>query len=247
MSAASLRRFVRRAAEARRRAAAASLILVLGVAASGSARADDSSEFWPEVSAFVGLSPGTRLYLDASNSRGKESNVRSLDLTGAVDVSLVPILREELASRDWHRARYLWARVGYTRVSQIELANRNVAEDRGQLAVSARAPLPQDTWLELRARTDLRWIDGNYSTRYRLRLDVSREFDWHGHALTPYANAEGFYDTRYEGYSRSLVQAGVEGTVNERLRVEAYLARQLTRLPSKSGLTAIGLVGKLYY
>lgn len=242
----AVRRSARRAARANRRTAAG-LALAVGIALGGSAQAGDSNEFWPELSAFVGLSPGTRLYLDASYARGKESNAHTLDLTGALDISLMPIVRQELATLDWQRSRYLWARVGYTRVAKIELGNRDVTEDRGTLALSARAPLPQDTWLELRTRADLRWISGSYSTRYRLRLEVSRDFEWQGHAFAPYANAEAFYDMRYDGLSRNLYQAGVEFTVNPRLRLEAYLARQLTRLPEPSGLTALGLVGKLYY
>ena len=76
------------------------------------ARAADASELWPELSAYVGLSEDTRLFLDASYARGKESDLRTLELSAYLDVSLAPILRPELRQEDWQRARYLWARVG---------------------------------------------------------------------------------------------------------------------------------------
>ena len=37
--------------------------------------------------------------------------------TGA---ALMPILREQLLSQDWQRGRYLWARLGYTRVTKAD-------------------------------------------------------------------------------------------------------------------------------
>lgn len=78
----------------------------------GVAHAADSSEFWPEVSGFVKLSPRTRLYVDAAFAEGKESETKSLDLAAYLDISLKPIARKELLQEDWQRSRYLWARIG---------------------------------------------------------------------------------------------------------------------------------------
>ena len=109
-----------------------------------------------------------------------------------------------------------------------------------------RAPLPYEVWLEARARADLRWIGDAYSTRYRLRLEASREFTWLERTVVPYANAEAFYDTRYDGWSRSLYQAGAEVTASKGFRWEVYLARQVDRLPGRSALNALGVVAKWY-
>ena len=152
-------------------------MLALAAAAAGlapHARAADSSEFWPELSAFVRLDEQTRVYLDASYAKGRESDARSLDLGAYLDVSLMPVLREELRGEDWQRNRYLWARVGYTRI--FKASNRDpaeVAEDRGVLALYGRALLPEDTTLEARLRADLRWLSGDYPTRYRFRLEAN--------------------------------------------------------------------------
>ena len=67
-----------------------SALLVLGSALGSPAAAADSSEFWPELSAFVGMTPRTRLYLDASYARDKESRDRSLDTSAFLDVSINP-------------------------------------------------------------------------------------------------------------------------------------------------------------
>jgi hypothetical protein len=223
-------------------------VLCVCPALGGKLRAADSSEFWPEVSGFVGLSPRTRVYLDAAHARGKESDVESLDLAAYLDVSLKPILRKELLTDDWQRSRYLWARIGYDRIFKATAeTGRDVAEDRGIISLYGKAPLPANVWLEARVRTDLRWIGGDYSTRYRFRVEATREFTVLNHTVVPYFNAEWFYDTRYDGWARVLYQVGPEITVNEHFRYEIYLARQVDRLPDEETLNALGFVAKWYY
>ena len=213
----------------------------------GAAHAADSSELWPELSAFIALRPDTRLYLDASYARGKESAAGTLDLSAFVDISIKPILREQLQTEDWQRSRFFWTRLGYTRVVKATDSSPYVAEDRGIVSLYGKAPLPSEVWLEARARADLRWIGDDYSTRYRFRLEATREFAVLEHTVVPYANVEWFYDTRYDSWARTLYQAGTEITVNKHFRYEIYLARQNDRRPSEETLDALGLVAKWYF
>ena len=224
----------------------ASLCVCLTLA--GVAHAADSSEFWPEVSGFVRLNPRTRIHLNASYAEAKESATQSLDLAAYLDVSLKPILRKELQAEDWQRSRYLWARIGYDRVFKaIDGADAEVSEDRGIVSLYAKAPLPADVWLEARVRTDLRWIGDDYSTRYRFKVEATREFTVLNHTVVPYFNVEWFYDTRYDGWARTLYQLGPEVTVNQHFRFEIYVARQEDRFPSESSTNALGVVAKWYY
>jgi len=214
----------------------------------GMAYAADDSEIWPEVSAFVPLNARSRLFFDAAYAQGEESDVQSLDLAAYYDISLKPILREELQREDWQRSRYLWARIGYDRISKTTGDNSaEVAEDRGIVSLYAKAPLPADVWVEARVRADLRWISGDYSTRYRFRVEVTREFTVFAHTVVPYVNAEWFYDTRYNGWARTLYQVGPEVTVSNHFRFEVYFARQIDHLPEKQYLNALGANLKWYF
>jgi len=215
---------------------------------SGMAHAADESEIWPEASAFVPLNARSRLFFDAAYAQGEESDVQSLDLAAYYDISLKPILREELQREDWQRSRYLWARIGYDRISKTTGDNSaEVAEDRGIVSLYAKAPLPADVWVEARVRADLRWISGDYSTRYRFRVEVTREFTVFAHTVVPYVNAEWFYDTRYNGWARTLYQVGPEVTVSNHFRFEVYFARQIDHLPEKQYLNALGANLKWYF
>ncbi len=219
-------------------------------ARSGTARADDPWESWPEAQLFVGLNPRTRVFLNAAYAKGKESDEASLDTAAYLDISFLPVgprRRQSLRTEDWQRGRYFWARVGYDRIFKAAEGTSSVAEDRGILSLWGKFPLAGDVWLESRARADLRWIGGEYSTRYRLRFEATRELTVLGHAVVPYLNAEWFYDTRYDGWARTLYQAGPEVTLNRHFRFEIYLARQHDELPSSSTLNAFGVVAKLYY
>jgi hypothetical protein len=104
-----------------------------------------------------------------------------------------------------------------------------------------KAPLPADVWLEARARADLRWIGDDYSARYRLRVEFTREFTVRQHTVVPFFNVEWFYDTRYDGRARTLAMLGPEVAVNPHFRYQIYLGRQTDRLPTKSDLNVLGV------
>ena len=227
------------------RPAVAALALLLA----GTARAGDPLEFWPELNLFETLGPTSRLYFVAAYGVGKESPLLTFDVAAYYDFTLTPLLRHTLREEDWQRNKYLWARIGYDHVFRFEseAGARTAPENRGIVALHARAYLPAGILFEGRARVDLRWIEGDYSTRYRLRGELNREFNVAGHPVTPILQAEIFYDTRYDGWARELYQACTEVGITERFRLEPSLARQVDRLPSHSGLWAIAIVARWYY
>jgi hypothetical protein len=211
------------------------------------AHAADSSELWPDVEAFVRMSPGTRIYANLAYAEGKDSDTQSLDLTAALDLSIKPIVRKSLKTEDWQRSRFFWARAGYTRVDKATAGERGTPEDRLFVQLLAKAELPAQVWLEARARSEFRWLGDDTSNRYRFRLEATREYSMRGHSVVPFIKAEWFYDTRYDGWARQLYQAGSEFTINDRFRVEPYVAYQSDRLPAEESLNAIGVTAKLYF
>lgn len=226
-----------------------SVFLFSWLVLSGAAHAGDPWEFWPELSGFLTLSPGTRIYLDVPYAEGKGGNTWQLDLGAYLDISIKPVLPRPRYRNvaDWQRSRLFWARVGYVHVARTTEGTRSPSEDRVVLSFWHKFYLPANVWLEGRERADLRWIGGEYSTRYRLRLEATREFTVRNHPVVPYLNYEWFYDTRYDAWTRTLLQAGSEITVNKHFRYELFLARQTDRQPTASAVNAFGVVAKWYY
>ena len=225
--------------------ARAKRIFVAAVCA-GECCAAHADELWPEVDLYKQLSPIARLVCGGSWARDKESDKLTVDLAAYADLTLEPFSRGSGEPEEWHKKKYLWVRLGYTHVFNGEGGQRAGAEERLVGAAYARAWLPLGLAAEARARADLRWISGDYSTRLRFRLELNRDFDLFGHTLTLYGQAEQFYDTRYDGWSRGLYQGGADFAVTGWFKVETYLARQIDRLPAGKALTAIGLIAKFY-
>jgi len=214
---------------------------------SGTAHAQTPWQFWPEASLFIKLSPTTRILLDVPYATDMEPGQGALDLAAYLDVSLRPIGRPALQKLDWQRSRFFWTRIGYARLLETGGGARAVSENRGILALLGKVGLPAEIWLESRVRADLRWIGGEHSTRYRFRIEATREFTVVHHSVVPYFNVEWFYDTRYNGWARTLYQLGSEFTVSNHFRFELLLARQNDHLPVASSLNAFGTVAKWYY
>jgi hypothetical protein len=232
---------------------------------SGTALAADSWQTWPEVSAFKRLNENVRLYLDASAAAGKESDIYSGEAAVYLDLSLMrlrdrPVVKA-IESKpilgaldslpgvklDFQRGSAIWARIGYDRVFDVAEGDKKVSEDRGIISFYGKFGLARQIMVESRLRADLRWIGGDYSTRYRFKVEATREFTIGNHTVVPYINVEWFYDTRYDGWARTLYQLGPEVTVNDHFRFEIYVAHQVDHLPEPSSMNAGGLVAKWYF
>jgi hypothetical protein len=73
-----------------------------------------------------------------------------------------------------------------------------------------RQDLPLAMLLSDRNRQDWRFVNGDFSFRYRNRVRLEREFRVSGRSMTPYGSAEAFYDTRFEVWNRNRLTVGAE-------------------------------------
>jgi hypothetical protein len=217
----------------------AALVAPAGVAAHG-------QEFVPEFNAFVKLSDRARMYLLGDLTVSKPDDNTEAELGVHLDYTLMPVLRPALLEANWARDRYLWTRVGYVVLGSPGGGASGPTERRGIVELTGRAELPNAVWLVGRTRVDLRDIDGQSSQRYRLRIGIEREFIVDGVVLVPYAQAEAFYDTRYDSWNRQLYQAGVEVELSKTWRIEPYLARQNDSRSASGNVDRFGLVLKHY-
>lgn len=232
-----------------RRASARLLLLASLVSSPGVvfAQSGDPWEFWPELDLFTTVNPTVRSYFVAAYARGKESELQTLDLAAYLDVTIGPRLPHSRQKEDWQTKKYFWARIGYDYIFKAEGETRTAPEKRGIVAFHGRHYLPAGILVEVRTRADLRWFEDGYSTRYRIRIEVNRDFTVLDHVITAYFQAEDFYDTRFDEWARQFYQVGAEVTVTKHFRVEPSVARQVDQFPSDSGLYAFALVARWYY
>jgi hypothetical protein len=201
----------------------------------------------PELDAYIPLSSRSRLFLLSAITEdlSRETTVGELGVN--LDLTLMPILRRELRLEDWERDRYLWVRVGYRLIGNLDDTANSKAEHRGIFEVTGRFPLLWDVWLVERARVDLRDVGGEFSARFRPRVGLERKFTIGNHALVPYLQVEAFYDTRFGDWSRERYTSGAEYELTEHWRVESYFRRQEDRRPARAHENGVGFVLKYYY
>jgi hypothetical protein len=206
-----------------------------------------SSEVVPEFDAYIKLSGQARLFLLADVARLSPDDVTNGEVGIHLDYTLKPILRAQLREADWARDRYLWVRVGYRRLGNLEGNAGGASENRLLLEGTGRFELPHEVWIVNRLRVDLRDVEGLHSTRYRYRIGAEKEFSTAaGTVFLPYAQAEWFYDTRFDAWSRQRYQLGVEIELNESWRIEPYYALDKDKVPTAESVSRLGLVLKYY-
>lgn len=220
--------------------------LLTCIALSGPARADDDrqSETVPEINAFFKLSDRFRLFTAASLTQSVSTGTSDGEIGAYLDVLSLPIIREVLFNLDWERNQYLWGRVGFafSGIHEGLALSNGYSEKRFVVELTGRYPMSSYFWLVIRARTDFREFQSDRSNRYRVRLGIEKQYTVLGKAVIPYANAELFYDTRFDALSRQLYQAGVEIELTQRFRIEPYYAFQNDTRTSPAHLDRVGLV-----
>lgn len=199
----------------------------------------------------------TRLFVAAAVARAEETQgaaggtqYQDMQLGEHLDVTLSPLLRPALARGDWQRNRYLWMRIGYRygrSLGDAEGTDR-FRENRGIIELTGRTPpLAGGVEVITRFRWDARDVNDRYSNRYRLRLQVERSLRVGDRAVVPFANAETFYDTRFDTWSRQRYQLGAEVEINRSWRLEPSLIRQNDSRSEPARISALGLALKYFH
>jgi hypothetical protein len=164
------------------------------------------------VDGYVNLSPAVRLLLLTLFTDKLETGHWQGDFGVHFDFALKPVFRRELRSRDdVFRRRFFSFRAGYRYITSLGESSSPYLEHRWVVEVTSRVPLPKKLVMIDSSRGELRFIGGQpFSTRYRNKLQLEREFSFGSLVFTPYLNGQLYYDTRYDVWNRNRYSAGVE-------------------------------------
>jgi hypothetical protein len=225
-------------------------LLLAWIASFGSAARAQTTPVWPEVDAFVKLTPTARLHGLATTV---QENGESTEGEFGVDVDLyhAPLMRKKpqfMFRLDESKNRVLMVRAGY---HYLPSYTGGANENRGVLEATARFPLRAwlgDALLSNRGRMDFRVIAGEHSWRYRNRLSAEREWSIGPVRLNPYARFELYYDSRFAKWSRTESSLGSAFPVARHLELEMYFDYQHDTGGSSNRKTiAVGTVVNFYF
>jgi len=216
------------------------LLAVLAYGSTASAQ-ETRQEFWPEADLYVKLNDQFRLRFLASLTRARET-AKNTEGTLEVDfdIGVKAFIRQRLRNLpDNHRGKYLTLRTGYAYIPSF--GEGSDKEHRIVLEATGRYPLPLDILVSVRNRGDLRWINGDFSTRYRNRLRLERDFAIGIVKFTPYLTGEGFYDLRKDLWNRVEFSGGAEIPLGRRPVIEFYYLRQNNSHSETQHVNAFGI------
>jgi len=181
------------------------VLLFLVLTGAPAARAQETTtrkEFWPEVDVYIKVKPKVRLYLIATISKSVEDgelrNAQGYEGQIGVHIDYIP-------------NKHVIFRAGYRYGTAVGSNSDPFKEHRLLTEQTLRKLLPGDFLLSDRNREDFRFVNGDFSFRYRNRVTLEREVHlFKGRSITPYASGEIFYDTRYDTWNRNRFGVGVQ-------------------------------------
>ena len=163
------------------------------------------NEFWPEVDVFIGVKPKVRLFLLGTVSKtaedGEFRNAKGFEAQIGVHVDYIP-------------NQHVVLRTGYRYGTSVGSTDDPFKEHRLLTEQTLRHLLPGDLLFSDRNREDFRFVDGDFSFRYRNRVTLERELHlFKGRTITPYVSGEIFYDTRHDTWNRNRFAVGVQAAL----------------------------------
>jgi hypothetical protein len=223
-------------------------LVALVAAFSSGAEAQQESEtvkqFWPEVDWYVPLNEKFRLFFLATTTKAEETKDNTEGQVGA--------------HIDYHVNRKVNLRTGYRYGFSLG-GSDPFKEHRIIFEQTLRQPLPLEVLLSDRNREDLRWVNGEFSARYRNRVTLEREFKVLNRAVTPYGSAEVFYDSRFNTWNRNRLALGAQIAFKrgaplislihpkKQFVLDVYLTRQNDSRSQPSHVKALGAAFNIYF
>ena len=181
------------------------LFLFLVLTGTQGARAQQPTtrnEWWPEIDVYVHVNPKVRLYLIATVSKAVEDgelrNAKGFEAQIGAHIDYIP-------------NEHIILRTGYRFGTSMGETDEPFKEHRFLTEQTLRKLLPGNLLLSDRNREDFRFVNGDFSFRYRNRVTLEREFHLlKRRTVTPYVSGEVFYDTRYNIWNRNRLAVGVQ-------------------------------------
>lgn len=201
-------------------------------------------QIWPEVDVYVPLNEKFRLFFLATTTKAEETRDNTEGQVGA--------------HIDYHVTSRISLRAGYRYGFSLG-GSDPFKEHRIVFEQTLRQPLPLDLLLSDRNREDLRWVNGEFSARYRNRLTLEREFKLLNRQITPYGSAEVYYDSRFKTWNRNRFALGTQIALKhgaplislihpkKQFVLDLYLMRQNDSRSQPSRVRALGVAFSIYF
>lgn len=230
--------------QARRVVWLVALTAVFSLGGSAQQPPEPVKQIWPEVDVYVPLNEKFRLFFLATTTKAEETRDNTEAQVGA--------------HLDYKVNQRVGLRTGYRYGFSLG-GSDPFKEHRIIFEQTLRQTLPLQVLLSDRNRQDLRWVNGEFSARYRNRATLERGFKVLNRVVTPYGSAEAFYDSRFKTWNRNRLAVGTQITFKRgaplislidpkrQLMLDVYVMRQNDSRSQPSRVRALGMALNIYF
>ena len=203
-----------------------SLSIVSRSGATGqSSTSSTENEAWPEADAHVQLPSNWRVLSFVGLEQAAGYPFQQWYVAAGIGRQIKPILRPHWENIDPDKEHFLLLGVGYdylrtTQSGKVFNENRVTFDMTPSLRPASRLLLRDRNW------TELRWINGSYSTTYRNEPSLEIDLLVHGIRLTPFGAAEFFYDSPKHSWDQEWYTGGVLLPYKRVFMLETYYRRE---------------------
>lgn len=225
-------------------------IFMIGTQVAKAQQSVTRNEFWPEIDVYINVKPKVRLYLIGTISKSVEDgeirNAQGFEAQFGAHIDYIP-------------NDHIILRTGYRFGTSVGDADEPYKEHRLLTEQTLRKLLPGDLLLSDRNREDFRFVNGDFSFRYRNRVSIEREVHvFKERSITPYVSAEIFYDTRSSAWNRNRLAVGFQQSLRRgplrkmllpkrQVILDLYYMRQNDSRSETQHVNAIGAALAFYF
>jgi hypothetical protein len=205
-----------------------------------------AKEFWPKLTATVELRSKTRVQFWWQRQDGEDFDFNESKVGAVVSFRMKRIVKPHHRDIDEENEHTLVLGAGY---EYLQTVQNDTTKREHRIIMQSTPRYLHDTGLlfQDRNRVELRWVDGNFSARYRNKLTIQRGLKLDKIRFTPYASGELFYDGNHHSWNQNQYSFGVQLPYKNRLMVDIYYLRQNCTTCSQDPLNVVGVTLNLYF
>jgi hypothetical protein len=207
---------------------------------------DAAWEVWPEVNAYGGIHRGLRGIVTGQTIQGVNFPYHQWAGLAEIGYQLKPIARPHLRNINEDKEHHFVIASSYEYLRTTQ-PGKTSNENRAKIDVSSHYRLGAAFLLADRNRVEFRWVNGEYSTRYRNRFAIERDFEVRKFRITPYTSIEAFYDGKHHSWNEVQYAFGVQLPYKQILMLDTYYMGQNCTTCDPNPLSIWGVKLNLYF
>jgi len=197
-------------------------LLLFALGSWGEAQTD---QLLPELDVYYKVTSPLRVWFQAKETR-EDGAPTTAEIGPSVDFYVnAPLKFSDVTAFDLDdsKSRFLALSVGYRYLPTPNEAPTN----RFEPLFTLNYPVPRIRFLlSDRNRADLDWQGGNFTWRYRNRVQLERTLKLGSYHPSPYASAEFYYESQYQKWSDTAIYAGCIFPIGKHVEFNPYYEHQ---------------------